>query len=309
MEKTDLEREFGRPFDTVNDNYRALCPFHDERTPSFLIHTTDLVGHCFGCGVGGSVETLLSRSRGITVEEARRHLGITADDSLRKARAKKQNSRVPIRTYPESWLAPWKKEAHEYVIRRGFTTKSLRAVGSLYDSHFKRQVFPHRDREGKLLGCTGRTCVGEEPKWYHYWGYDKGQFLYQPFRLDSLRPILVVEGPFDLLWLYQNGVDNVVATLGANLSESQSRALKDCGRRFILGYDSDTAGRTATDRAHKRLSHTSRVEFVQWPIGAHDWMDLNSEQIGEVLSHTTNYVQRSLIQNTNPSSREVMQQA
>ncbi len=36
-------------------NYVGLCPFHQEKTPSFAVHPTKQIFHCFGCGVGGDV--------------------------------------------------------------------------------------------------------------------------------------------------------------------------------------------------------------------------------------------------------------
>lgn len=308
MEQSDLEKGFERRFDVVNDNYRARCPFHDERTPSFLVHQHDLVGHCFGCGVGGSVEVLLAKYKGIEVEAARASLGITAVDSLAKSRARRK---VPkeIRYYPESWLAPWKKEVHEYVIERGFDVRTIQDAGGLFDPIGSRQVFPHRDGQARLLGCTGRTCINQEPKWYHYWGYDKGQSLYSPFNTDPSRPVLVVEGVFDLLWLHQHGIDNVVAILGSQPTVQQVRQLTSLSTTTILGLDNDDAGQQGSDKLRRALRYSTKVHFVTWPVGSHDWMDLSKEQINDILTNTTNYVQRSIIRHTDTSSREALQQA
>lgn len=54
---TDLRRQGVR--------YTGLCPFHDERSPSFSVHATDKLYHCFGCGVGGDLFDFVMATDGI----------------------------------------------------------------------------------------------------------------------------------------------------------------------------------------------------------------------------------------------------
>ncbi|VAX19580.1 DNA primase [hydrothermal vent metagenome] len=56
-------------------NYRALCPFHDEKTPSFNVNPEKRIFHCFGCGEGGNVFTFLMKLESITFPEAVSMLG------------------------------------------------------------------------------------------------------------------------------------------------------------------------------------------------------------------------------------------
>lgn len=51
-------------------NYSGLCPFHNEKTPSFSVHATRQFFHCFGCGVSGDVFTFVQKIENITFPEA-----------------------------------------------------------------------------------------------------------------------------------------------------------------------------------------------------------------------------------------------
>ena len=48
----------------------GLCPFHDERTPSFSVNAAEKVYHCFGCGVGGDVITFVEEKEGLQFADA-----------------------------------------------------------------------------------------------------------------------------------------------------------------------------------------------------------------------------------------------
>jgi len=56
-------------------NYKGLCPFHEEKTPSFMVSPDKQIFHCFGCGRGGNVFTFLIEIEGISFPEAVRTVG------------------------------------------------------------------------------------------------------------------------------------------------------------------------------------------------------------------------------------------
>ena len=58
----------------AGQNYLGLCPFHDEKTPSFSVNLQRQIFHCFGCGKGGNVFTFLMEHENISFIEAVRHL-------------------------------------------------------------------------------------------------------------------------------------------------------------------------------------------------------------------------------------------
>jgi DNA primase len=55
-------------------NYKGLCPFHSEKTPSFMVSQSKQIFHCFGCGVGGDVVAFLMKQENLSFGEALRYL-------------------------------------------------------------------------------------------------------------------------------------------------------------------------------------------------------------------------------------------
>lgn len=297
MNKQQLENVFERRIFETGDNYKLNCPFHDERTPSFYVHRTEYIAHCFGCGVAGGIDVLTASYLGVSVQEARETLGITVRDRVDKRFRQRREGTKSVRTIPESWLAPFERKVHKYVLGRGFDISTLAAAGALYDNNLKRQVFPSRERDGRLMGAVGRACGDFQPKWHFYWKYDKGSTLYTPFRLEPLRPTLVVEGVFDLLWVYQHIGDsyvNLTAPIGASLTNTQVRTINSISSDVILGLDNDEAGQLGTERARQAFKKTSRVRNIVWPKDAKDWMDLDKEQILDAIRQARNSVQCKL---------------
>ena len=68
-------------------NFMGLCPFHQEKTPSFAVHPAKQIFHCFGCGVGGDVFKFVMMIDNLSFPEALRRVGekvgITIRDRLR----------------------------------------------------------------------------------------------------------------------------------------------------------------------------------------------------------------------------------
>jgi len=62
------------PLKRAGRHYKAVCPFHKERTPSFHVNTDKQIFHCFGCGVGGNVFSFLMQQERLTFPEAVRQV-------------------------------------------------------------------------------------------------------------------------------------------------------------------------------------------------------------------------------------------
>ncbi|MBI3891764.1 MAG: DNA primase [Candidatus Wallbacteria bacterium] len=108
-------------------NYSGLCPFHNEKTPSFTVHAGKRIFHCFGCGTGGNVFTFLMRIQNIAfpaaVEKLATQVGI--DLTPYKGRSDLDFNRAhdlmrDARKFFRKQLAA-SAQAREYLAKRGLS--------------------------------------------------------------------------------------------------------------------------------------------------------------------------------------------
>ncbi len=70
------------PLKRTGRSFKARCPFHEEKTPSFVVHPEKQIFHCFGCGVGGDVFSFLMKYEQLNFPEALRRLAERAHVNL-----------------------------------------------------------------------------------------------------------------------------------------------------------------------------------------------------------------------------------
>jgi len=129
-----------------------------------------------------------------------------------------------------------------------------------YDKFRSRLMFPISDAQGRVIAFGGRILGSAEPKYLNSPEtalYTKGQHLFGLNQTrDNIRRrsfAILVEGYLDFLVPYQNGVGNIVASLGTALTEHQARLLGRYTRKVIVNYDPDSAGATASKRSLETL--------------------------------------------------------
>lgn len=100
----DLAREY-LTLQKAGVNFKALCPFHNEKTPSFFISPERQIFKCFGCGEGGSVFDFLIKLEGYEFPEALRILAQRAGVELTGSRRQSEFTSQKIRLYEITELA------------------------------------------------------------------------------------------------------------------------------------------------------------------------------------------------------------
>ncbi len=129
-------------------NYFGLCPFHNEKSPSFSVSPDRQIFHCFGCGVGGNVYTFLMKIEGITFKESLEQLAERANIQLPTLENNADTAKEELKSkvykvneftaefYHQNLYKPTAKIAQEYVKKRRMTKETLEAYRIGYSGKF-----------------------------------------------------------------------------------------------------------------------------------------------------------------------------
>lgn len=122
-------------------NYKACCPFHNEKTPSLMVSPQKQVWHCFGCGEGGDIFTFVQNIENIEFAESLRILAKKAGVVLRKSNPKLRNEKNTLieisglaQKFFQAQLFKNAKAEHAkaYIKERGITKESVVQFGIGY---------------------------------------------------------------------------------------------------------------------------------------------------------------------------------
>jgi DNA primase len=114
-------------------NFRARCPFHSERTPSFFISPARGTYHCFGCGVGGDIFTFIQEVEGLDFKGALKVLAERAGVPLVYEAAERKDERERLHSLMEEATLFFQKridslpDVGSYLAQRGLTKETLSA--------------------------------------------------------------------------------------------------------------------------------------------------------------------------------------
>ena len=300
------------PLQKAGSTFKALCPFHEEKTPSFNVNPRMGIFKCFGCGVGGDAIKFLMQHEGLNFREALQNLANRQGVDL--SRYESEDGEVPTASVREKihevnlfaaryfWSVLRGEEggrARSYLDGRGISEEAKEAFrvgaaparwdalclaarqkgyapedlaeaglivqredGSGYYDRFRdRVMFPILGAEGAVVGFGGRSLPDSDAR--HATAkyvnspdspaFRKGRVLYGFHQgreaIRSEKRAVITEGYFDVIALWQSGIENAVAPLGTALTTDHLRTLRAHADELIFVFDSDQAGQAASERA------------------------------------------------------------
>jgi len=185
-------------------NWKGLCPFHTEKTPSFMVSPSKQIFHCFGCGAGGDVISFLVKYERLPFPEALQVLARRAGIPLqpvrhdRKAVEKDEQVRNVLRDASAFFSSRLKESGHAaaYVRNRGITGETAELFSLGHAPPGWQNLLRHLKGKGyseSVMREAGLVVAGE-----------KG--LYDMFRDRIIFPIMGVQG--DVIAFGARAMDN-----------------------------------------------------------------------------------------------------
>lgn len=311
------------PLKRSGRNFRALCPFHHEKTPSFMVSPDRQIYHCFGCSAGGNAFGFLMEYERMEFPEAVEILAKKAGvvlPEIQKEDAKTVSlftqlykiNELAANFYEGMLNSAAGSQAKNYLLRRGIKEETIKSLklgctpdkwdvlishlrakgvslslmekaglilskegGGYYDRFRNRIIFPIFDIKSRVLGFGARVLDDTSPKYINSPEtpiYIKGRNLYGlNLAKDAIRDadfVVIVEGYLDFILPFQEGLKNIVASLGTALTSEQARLLKRYTHNVVMIYDADKAGELATLRTLDIfIEEGMNVKVVSLPQG------------------------------------------
>lgn len=136
----------------------GLCPFHNEKTPSFTVYPESNSFYCYGCGAGGDVITFVRRMENLDYIEAVKAVAQIAgvsmpedgyDDTLSKQRMKILSAnREAARFFNSQLMAPENRAALDYFLKRGLSPNTITKFGLGYAPNEWSSLINHLKSKG-----------------------------------------------------------------------------------------------------------------------------------------------------------------
>ncbi len=317
-------------------NFKAICPFHKEKTPSLMISPEKQSWYCFGCNQGGDLIKFVMQFENLEFYDALKILADKAGIDIRTSGTRDfraHNNLYTLLTAAKDFFVKslatdtetdayirsrgLKKETQEEfeigvastasdgllkaLVKAGFAMPDIERAGlviktdrgTYWDRFRARVMFPIYNHVGKVVGFTGRVLPGHEnPNMGKYVNspetpiFQKSKIIYGYHKtknhIREANTAVLVEGQMDFLMAWQDGVKNVVATSGTALTKDHLSVLRRISDTLVVGYDGDTAGIAAAERAvdlASTLDFNTRVMLIE---GVKDPADIVMAEPGKL---------------------------
>jgi len=293
-ERTEIVRVIGR-YIKLDKHNKGMCPFHEDKSPSFSVDPQGRYFKCFGCGKGGDVFEFLKMHAGMSFWEALQELaqeaGLSLPDMSPADRRHQEETRIRQEILNETALYHHQQlssDARSYLASRGFCDELIRDYrigfgdgtlaehlidGKKYDveaciragvltqsgsglrDFFAGRIVFPNSKNGRFVHMTGRILGDYQPKYLHLRGEIK--YLYNEDALQQPQVVLT-EGVPDCLSIIQAG-HPAVAIFGTSAFKPEYETRFNRCSTVYVAMDNDEAGRKAALEIGAMLGSKARI--------------------------------------------------
>lgn len=268
-----------------NNGYslRCACPIHkgDNQT-AFVFNLENKLWYCHtkDCG-GGDIYDLIMKIEDLSFTDAVCKLAEILHIDISTMDIQMRTNKVLLNT--KTWIekmrcltmsASHQSEFDVSILGDLFPIKSYRNFNTRTLNHFnvkfcqanKRVVIPIYSNK-KLIGVTMRRTQEHPAKWLHQpTGLQMRNILFNYDNIVRYKPLIVVEGVFDVFAYWQAGYKNVVATFGCHMTQAQERQILLATHEIVLSYDNDDSGKLGTNIAIGMLKDKINIKIANLPM-------------------------------------------
>lgn len=254
--------------------YVGLCPFHNEKTPSFSVSPAKSIYKCFGCGKSGDAISFLMEHGNKSYPEAIEWLAQRADITLEEQFVKKDFVK------PTPRLEKIGKKAIEWFEKRGISNNTLLRMkiteAMEWMPKFEKEVNAicfNYFRDDELVNIKFRG-----PQKSFKLAKDAELIFYNADALKGEKSAVIVEGEIDCLTCVECGIYNSVSVPNG-AGKQKLEYLDNCYSLFegmeqiIIATDNDAPGRSLRDELARRLG-IERCWQIIYPDGCKDLNDV-----------------------------------
>lgn len=313
----------------TGDRLSGACPIHGGTNKThFRVSISKKCWNCFGkCQAGGNIIDFVARKEDIEFRDAALLIdewfpGASREGGGREEKPRFDTSKVAVAETPQSRTSvsqedkPAEEEddgeqnkalafaltkldtAHPYLKERGLSEETIATFGVGFCNKGLLRGYaaiPIHNTEGELIAYAGRWPGAPENgkgKYKLPEGFKKSIELFNYHRAclePDDTPLVIVEGFFPCMWLWQHGIRRVVALMGSSLSKVQEELITRATTQHscvVLMLDEDEAGRHGRTDILNRLALKMFVKVVRFEEEGQQPDHLSPEELFDILPFT-----------------------
>lgn len=250
---------------------RCLNPEHEDRNPSLRVDRLTGIFNCFSCGFKGNLFTFFGEKANFLQMKKD-----TLKNKLRNKLAENVGMNIPTNAVP--FDRSWRNISAD-------TFKHFEAFQHNDSDYIGRVVFPIRAISGKIVGFQGRALSPDTTPRYKF-APSGAKFPLYPARPIHNGRVVLVEGIFDMLNLYDKGLQNVVCAFGTQkVTREKLQILKIQNIYGIdIIFDPDEPGEKAAE-AIKLLAEAVELDARIINIKSGDPGELTASKVMRLKEH------------------------